>query len=107
MKAIRVHSADNIDYTPPADLAAGSVVVQGTLIGIATRQLLAGRIESLAIQGVFDVEKAAGAVTAGQVIYWDSVAQLATTTVGSNTLMGKAVRGALGGDTRVRVLLTP
>jgi len=107
MKAIRIQSGDYVDYTPPADVAAGSVVVQIGLVGIADRPLTAGRPESLAVRGVFDVDKTpATSITAGQTVYWDNTNQVVTTSASGNALMGKAVRSALAGTPKARVLLT-
>jgi predicted RecA/RadA family phage recombinase len=107
MKAIRVQSDDYVDYTPPADVVAGSVVVQIGLLGIAERPLPAGKPGALAVHGVFDVDKASpGSITAGQTVYWDNVNEVATTSATDNVLMGKAVRSALSGTTKVRVLLS-
>ena len=40
-----IHDGDSIDYTPTsANVAAGDVVVQGDLVGIAKRDIPAGRI---------------------------------------------------------------
>jgi predicted RecA/RadA family phage recombinase len=107
MKAIRLDAGQLVDYTPPANVAAGDVVVQGGLVGVATSPIQASTPGSLAVTGEFDILKAAVAITAGSLVYWDAAAQVATNVVATNTLMGRAVRLAAIGDARVRVLLTP
>jgi predicted RecA/RadA family phage recombinase len=107
MKAIRLDEGQLIDYTPPANVAAGDVVVQGGLVGIATSPIQANQLGSLSVTGEFEFLKAAVAITAGAIVYWDAAAQVATNVVATNTLMGRAVRLAAIGDARVRVLLTP
>jgi predicted RecA/RadA family phage recombinase len=107
MKAIRLDAGQLIDYTPPSNVAAGDVVIQGGLVGIATSPIPANTPGSLAVTGEFDVLKAAVLLTAGALVYWDAVAQVATSVSASNTLMGRAVRLAATVDARVRVLLTP
>jgi predicted RecA/RadA family phage recombinase len=107
MKAIRLDAGQLIDYTPPANVAAGDVVVQGGLVGIAATPISANTPGSLAVTGEFDILKAAVVITAGALVYWDAAAQVATNVVATNTLMGRAVRLAALGDARVRVLLTP
>jgi predicted RecA/RadA family phage recombinase len=107
MKAIRLDAGQLIDYTPPAGVAAGDVVVQGGLVGVAATPIPANTPGSLAVTGEFDILKAAVAITAGALVYWDAAAQVATNVVATNTLMGRAVRLAALGDARVRVLLTP
>jgi len=106
MKAIRVSSNDYVDYKPSGNLPAGSVVVLGSLLGIADRPLAANEPGALAVRGVFDVEKAAGIVGTGALIYWDATNQVATTSASGNTLMGKAVFGAPSSAPRIRVLLS-
>jgi predicted RecA/RadA family phage recombinase len=99
-----------IDYTPDADVAVGAVVVAGDLIGVAVHPLFAGRLGALAIKGVCDVAKGAGAISGGTKLYWDATAGVATTSAasGANKFLGKAVfAGAASGDTIVRVILIP
>ena len=47
-----VHDGDAIDYTPTADVAAGAVVVQGELVGVAKLAITANKLGSLAVKGV-------------------------------------------------------
>lgn len=108
-QATFVHEGDFIDHTPGADLAAGDVVVQGELVGVATRPIPADTPGGLAVEGVFDFAKATGggtAVTAGALVYWDDTANQATTTATGNKLLGKCVRAAADADTAVRVRLS-
>jgi predicted RecA/RadA family phage recombinase len=107
-QAIFIHEGGAVDYTPAADVAAGDVVVQGDLVGVAKQPIATGRLGALAVQGVFDFAKATGAGTAiavGAVVYWDATAEEATTSdgAGANKLIGKAVRAAADGDAVVRV----
>jgi predicted RecA/RadA family phage recombinase len=105
-QATFVHDGDQIDHTPTADLASGEVVVQGDLVGVTRAPLPANQLGSLCVRGVFDFAKAAGvAFTAGQSLYWDDAANIATATVGSNKPIGKTVRAAASADTTVRVRL--
>ena len=64
MQATFIQFGDSIDYTPGANVAAGDVVVQGTLVGAARTSIAASVLGSLAVRGVFDVAKAAVALTA-------------------------------------------
>ncbi len=95
----------SIDYRPSEAVAAGDVVVQGNLVGIARLDIAANTLGSLAVVGVFDVEKATGAVTAGAVVYWDAANHKATATATGNQYLGKAVLDAESADELVRVLL--
>jgi len=106
-----IHEGRSIDYTPGADVAAGDVVVQGELVGIAKLDIKANTLGALAVAGVFDIAKATGggtAITAGALVYWDAGAEQATTSAaaGANKLLGKTVAAAADGDATVRVRLS-
>lgn len=104
-----IQDGDSLDYTPGADVAAGAVVVQGDLVGVAKRPIPANTLGSLAVSGVFDFPKATGASTAigaGVNVYWNSGTQVATTTASGNKLLGKTVRAAADADALVRVRLS-
>lgn len=105
-----VQDGTAIDYTAVADIPAGAVVVQGELVGTTRSELKAGQFGSLAVQGVFDFPKAAGAGTAftvGTLAYWDAANKVATknAAAGANKLIGKAVKATVDADTIVRVRL--
>lgn len=108
MNAVFVHDGGAIDYIPGADVALGTVVVQGELIGVAPRPIAANTLGVLAVRGVFDVAKATSggsAITAGANVYWDNTNKVATTTSSGNKLLGKVVKAAADADTTVRVRL--
>ena len=105
-----IHDGNSIDYTPAADTAAGAVVVQGELIGVARAPIAASAIGSLAVNGVFDFPKASGvgtAIAAGANCYWDIADSQAKTDAegGANKLIGKCVKAAADADTTVRIRL--
>jgi len=104
------HAGDSIDYTPGADVAAGNVVVQGELVGVAKLDIKTGQLGALALSGVFDFPKATGAATAivaGAKVYWDEGDAQAKEDdeVGANKLIGKTVAAATDNDATVRVRL--
>jgi len=106
-----VHDGCAIDYTPGTAVAAGDVVVQGELIGIAKTPIAANALGALAVDGVFDLPKATGvstAIAAGVLVYWDVADGEATTDAdtGTNKLLGKTVAAAADADTTVRVRLS-
>ncbi|MBU0639322.1 MAG: DUF2190 family protein [Planctomycetes bacterium] len=105
-QAIFRHDGSSIDYTPAADVAAGEVVVQGELVGVAKLDIKANTLGALAVAGVFDFAKATGggtAITAGANVYWDDTNNVATTTATGNKLIGKCVKAAADADATVRV----
>jgi predicted RecA/RadA family phage recombinase len=110
-QAVFAHAGAAIDYTPGADVAAGDVVVQGDLVGVARFDIKSGVLGALAVSGVFDFPKTAGASTAiaaGTAVYWDiadGVAQ-ADSETGANKLLGKTVAAAGDDDAAVRVRLS-
>jgi len=105
MIARYVQKGEAIDYRPSEAVAAGDVVVLGNLVGIARLDIAANTLGSLAVVGVFDVEKATGVVTLGAAVYWDATNHKATTTATGNPYLGKAVLAAESADEQVRVLL--
>ncbi len=106
-----IHEGDAVDYTPGADVAAGDVVVQGELVGVAKTPIAANVPGALAVTGVFDFPKATGggtAITVGNQVYWDVADGEAKTDAeaGANKLIGKTVKAAADADATVRVRLS-
>ena len=96
MLARFVQKGESIDYRPDTPVAAGDVVVQDNLVGIARLDIPAGTLGSLAVVGVFDVEKDSSAVAAGNAVYWDADAKKATTAKTGNRYLGKATTAKTG-----------
>ena len=106
-QATFVQEGCSIDYTPGADIAAGDVVVQGDLVGVAKLEIKSGKLGSLAVDGVFDFAKNTGvAYTVGTFLFWDDTANVVTTTATGNKMIGKVVRAAATTDTTVRVRMS-
>jgi len=97
-----------VDYYSASALAAGQVVVQGTLVGVTTTAIAAGGYGSLQIAGVMEFPKATtsgSAITAGAKVYWDSTNEVVTTTSDGSTYVGKAIAAAGDDDATVLVSL--
>ena len=94
-----------INYRPSEAIAAGDVVVLGNLVGIARLDIAADTLGSLATVGVFEIDKAAEAVTIGAVLYWNATAKKVTVTATGNIYIGKAVTAAGADDEKVCVML--
>jgi len=63
-----------VDFVPEADVAAGSVVVVGKLVGIAKFGISAGSRGSITVRGVFDVVKDPTTnIPAGTTLYWSQI----------------------------------
>jgi len=106
-----IHDGKAIDYTPTADVAAGDVVVQQDLVGIAKLDIAADTLGALAVAGVFDLPKATGAgtaIAAGANVYWDVADAEAKedAEAGANKQIGKTVTAAGDDDTTARVRLS-
>ena len=100
-----------VAYAPSSPVAAGAVVVQGDLVGVAITPIAAGWIGSLAVAGVFVLPKATGTGTGlsvGTKVYWDATAGVVTASDGSGTnkYVGKVVAAATTGDATVQVRLS-
>ena len=103
-----------VDYTPAFAVAAGQVVVQSRLVGIAKSPIAAGALGELAIAGVFDVDQNAEIIVAGAPVYWDADGDsvggeagegAATATVTDNVFMGFALALTAAADSTVRIAL--
>jgi predicted RecA/RadA family phage recombinase len=94
-----------IDYTPSSAVAAGDVVVLNDLVCVAPVAIAANKLGAVAIEGVFTLPKASGAIGQGAIVYWDATNSNITTTSSSNKRAGKAAAAAASGDTTVQVLL--
>ncbi len=109
--AVFVQEGNQIDYTPGAAVAAGEVVVQGELVGVAKQPIAANVLGALAVSGVVDFPKATGvgtAITAGANVYWDVADTEAKedSEAGANKLIGKTVAAAADDDATVRVRMS-
>jgi predicted RecA/RadA family phage recombinase len=106
-----IQAGHSVDYTPVADVAAGDVVVQGDIVGVAKTPIAAGVLGALAVTGVFDFPKETGegkTFAAGVKVYWDADNKLAVASAGEggvNKYVGKSVRAAGASDDIVRVLI--
>ena len=103
-----IQEGSAIDYTPGADVAAGDVVVLSDLGGITKRDIKAGSLGSIAVEGVFDIPKdpaLAVEFEAGTKVYVDEDGSVVADDVGT-TYLGKVVNDAAATDSFVRVRLS-
>jgi predicted RecA/RadA family phage recombinase len=99
-----VQDGDLLDYTPASAVAAGEVVVIGSLVGVAPRPIAANVVGSLAIDGVWSMPCASGATGAqGSAINWYAVSGVAHASTG--VAAGKLAKARLADDTSVHVIL--
>jgi predicted RecA/RadA family phage recombinase len=100
-----VQKGEAVDYRPTEAVAAGDVIVQGSLVGVARLDIEAGTLGSLAVVGVFDAPKAFGEIAVGTPLYWDAENKQASVTQSGKQYLGKSVAFAADNDEVVRVLL--
>ena len=99
-----VQDGDLLDYTPGSAVAAGEVVVIGSLVGVAPRPIAANALGSLAIDGVWSMPCATGATGAqGSAINWYAVSGVAHASTG--VAAGKLAKARAAGDDTVHVIL--
>jgi predicted RecA/RadA family phage recombinase len=99
-----VQDGDLLDHTPSSAVAAGEVVVIGSLVGVAPRAIAANALGALAVEGVFEIPCATGATGAqGSAISYYAVSGVAHASTG--TTAGKLAKARLAADTSVQVLL--
>lgn len=99
-----VQNGDLLDYTPGLAVAAGDVVVIGSLVGVAPRAIAANALGSLAVDGVWSMPCATGATGAqGSAINWYATSGVAHASTG--VAAGKLAKARLADDTTVHVIL--
>ena len=104
MMAVFVQRGESVDFTPSRDVDAGEVLVFGGLPGVVKTQVKAGALGALALTGVYDVEKDAVAVSAGDRLFWDEARRLATTAQ-NGVFLGLAAANSPASSPRSRVIL--
>ncbi len=106
MSANYYQRGEAIDYTPEADVAAGTIVQIGNLIGVTKLDIPADDLGALALVGVYTLATGGTDVSAGDEVYVDLSAQTvcASTTEGA-VKFGYAVDDADTTDATVHVLL--
>lgn len=101
-----IQPGDNIDVPAPYAVASGGgALIGAALFGVAARDFASGAPGVFRTIGVFDLPKAAGAITAGAKLYWDNTARVLTTTATSNTYVAVAVQAVASAGLTVRARL--
>ena len=95
---------DLLDYTPGSAVAAGDVVVIGSLVAVAPRPIAANALGTLSIEGVYSLPCASGATGAqGSAINWYATSGVAHASTG--VAAGKLAKARVAADTTVHVIL--
>jgi len=92
---------ESLDYMNSGNtkIEAGAVITYGARIGVAGCDIEPGEMGSIHVEGVFEMPKGSGAITAGAEVYWTGTA-IATS---GDTKAGYAAQAAAAGDTVVLV----
>ena len=80
MQARFIHDGKAVDFFPETDIPAGTVIVEGDLVGVTKVDIPAGRLGALHVVGVYDIAKNDTAISLGSNVYWDNTAKQAVTT---------------------------
>ncbi len=102
-----------IDVTAQSDVNSGDVLVLGHLLGVALADIATGEVGAVAIEDVYELPKASGAVFAvGEKLLWDVSAgefDDSSATPQSGDVLGAAVavKPGLDGETTCWAKLTP
>ena len=103
-----IQRGESVDYIPAADVAAGAVVVQEDLVGVAGREIKTGELGALSVSGVYEFPKETGggkAIPAGKKVYWDATPGVVKKTSAGAIYLGKNVLAVGDDDPTVRVRL--
>jgi len=105
-----------IDHTPASAVSAGDVVVQTSLVGVASVDIAASAQGTLQVAGVVDIVKVTGAISAGVAVFWDadgdplggtSGSGCCTSTSSGNTFIGFLVSAAADAAQFATVYMVP
>lgn len=108
-----LQNGDYIKFTAGAAITSGMIVKVGSLFGVAVADVANGEEGTLAMKGVFELPKTAGAGTAiavGTEAYFDTSAAATGAVSGddesaANPLCGYAIEAAADGDTTAKIKL--
>ena len=94
-----------ITITASQVITSGVPVLIGELVGVPSSSAAVGEQVAVKLSGVYECDKAAGAVSQGAKLYWDDVAKNVTTTAAANIQIGHAWASQQAGDPSLLVKL--
>lgn len=103
-----IQNGNMLPYVAPGAVTSGDLIVQGSIVGVATITGVTADIIPLQTYGVFLLGKTtAMAFTQGQKLYQDASTKLLTNTdnSGANPLVGYCFDAALSADTTATMKL--
>jgi predicted RecA/RadA family phage recombinase len=100
-----LQNGKTIPLIAPYAVTPGQGLLVGSIFGFAVDAAALGvEVETMVTECAVH-PKAAGAVTQGQLLYWDNAARLVTTASAGNKLIGVAMKAQGAGDATVNVRL--
>ena len=102
--ASSVSDGKYLDYTAGSDIAAGGVVVIGSIVGVAPRPIANGASGAVAVEGVFSFAKDDSDISAGAAVNYYATSGVMTTE-STGVAAGYAVAAAATGASTVNVKL--
>ncbi|QEW19006.1 hypothetical protein LA6_001185 [Marinibacterium anthonyi] len=100
-----IQAGNVITFTAAETIVSGQGVLQGAFFGVAATDAASGNDFEAAVTGVFELPKAAGALTKGQKVYWNTTNANVTGTASGNTLIGAVTEAAADAATTAVVRL--
>lgn len=104
-KATYIQRGESLDHTnrTEQEIKAGTVLVNGKIVGVAGCDIPPGTVGSLHVMGVYAFPKGAVAIAGGTALFWDAAAgQVA---VSGTVPLGYAVESAAAETDMVPVLI--
>lgn len=99
-----IENGDAVQIRATEDVKSGDVVIIGEMVGVAITDITTGELGACSTVGVWEFNaKAADNISQGAVVYWDATAKEATTTKGSNKVLGKAWSTSPASSTTIAV----
>lgn len=100
-----VQRGDTLTLTAPETVVSGALLIVGSFVGVAAHDADNGDDVETSLTGVFTLPKAAGALSQGAKLYWDSANKNVVSVASGNTLIGHAVTVSASGSSEVNVRL--
>lgn len=103
-----IQNAGCYDYLNTGDTAipSGGAVVNNGLFGFAIREIPAGGLGAVQVDGIWEIEiGSAETASIGDAAYWDAVNSKATATASTNLFIGSFVKAKANAETTCQVML--
>lgn len=99
-----IQRGEVMTFIAAADVNGGDLVKVGELVGVVAYSAKAGEESEASLKGVYEVPKAAGALSQGAKLYFSDANDNVSGT-NTDTFAGYAFKSALAGDATVQILL--